>query len=74
MKNLVNSIAVDMVWYREAYRENEAHFIENTMKKILKGVYKDNDLNIHADYINEKFKAWKTCDIDSLKRIITITA
>ena len=73
MKNLVNSIAVDMVWYRGAHRENEAHFIENTMKKILKGVYKDNDLNIHADYINEKFTNWKTCDTDSLLRIARIT-
>ena len=36
MRNLVNNIAVDMVWYREANRVNEARFIETTMKKVLK--------------------------------------
>ena len=73
MRNLVNNIAVDMVWYREANRVNEASFIETTMKKVLKDIYKDNELNIHAEYINEKFKAWKTCDIGSLKRIAQLT-
>ena len=74
LKGLVNNVAVDMVWYREANREHEASFVSATIGKILKAVYSDDELNIHADYINEKIKAWETCDIDSLKRIIQITA
>ena len=73
LKGLVNNIAVDMVWYREANREHEASFVESTIKKVLKEVYKDKDLSIHADYISEKIRTWKNCDIGSLKRIVQLT-
>lgn len=76
MKNLketINKMAVEMIWHNEAGVTSKLNFIKKNLKKVLSAVYQDEELSIHADYINEKFTNWKTCDTDSLLHIARIT-